>query len=118
MTESDHTIYLIYAGTGNDGGFGDHAGVSWSSSPIKIDGQTVWFENQAEAEAIVEELNHASSNVFNMQAKYENYNGMFPLEYEARKITIPSNKPATSENFQKIFTSESMRWDDPVLDSE
>lgn len=116
MTESDKTIYLIYAGTGKDGGFGDYAGVNWSSSPIKVDGKTVWFEDAKLADALVVELNEASSNIFYSEAKYEKYDGMFPLEYEVREIVIPSNQPSTVENFRKIFESEATRWDDPVVE--
>lgn len=118
MTESDNTIYLIYAGTGKDGGFGDYAGVSWSTSPVKVDGETVWFEDINSAEALVKSLNEASSNAFYSEAKYEKYDGMFPLEYEVRKIIIPANESSTSDNFQKIFVSESGRWNDPELDSD
>lgn len=118
MTESDKTIYLIYAGTGKDGGFGDYAGVSWSSAPVKVDGETVWFEEIETAETLVKSLNEASSNVFYSEAKYEKYDGMFPLEYEVRKIVIPSNEPSTVDNFQKIFESQQERWSDPELDSD
>ena len=118
MTESDKAIYLIYAGTGKDGGFGDYAGVSWSSAPVKVDGETVWFDDVELAVALVKSMNEASSNVFYSEAKYEKYDGMFPLEYEVRKIVIPSNAPSSVENFQKIFESEKGRWDDPELDSD
>lgn len=118
MTETDNAIYLIYAGTGKDGGFGDYAGVSWSSAPVKFDGKTVWFEDAGPAETLVKSLNEASSNVFYAEAKYEKYDGMFPLEYEVRKIVIPSNEPSTFDNFQKIFESQKNRWDDPELDSD
>lgn len=118
MTETDKAIYLIYAGTGKDGGFGDYAGVSWSSAPIKFDGETVWFEEVELAETLVKSLNEASSNVFYSEAKYEKYDGMFPLEYEVRKIVIPSNEPSTVDNFQKIFESQQERWSDPELDSD
>jgi hypothetical protein len=118
MTESDKAIYLIYAGTGKDGGFGDYAGVNWSSAPVKVDGETVWFEEVELAETLVKSLNEASSNVFYSEAKYEKYDGMFPLEYEVRKIVIPSNNPSTVDNFQKIFAAQKNRWDDPELDSD
>lgn len=118
MTDPDKTIYLIYAGTGKDGGFGKYVGVSWSESPIKVDGEAIWFRDLESAEVLVRELNEASSNVFYSEAKYEKYDGMFPLEYEIRKIVIPSNEPSSSENFQKIFASESSRWDDPELDTD
>lgn len=118
MTETDKAIYLIYAGTGKDGGFGDYAGVSWSSAPVKVDGEIVWFDNVELAADLVTSMNEASSNVFYAEAKYEKYDGMFPLEYEVRKIIIPSNEPSTIENFQKIFESQKSRWDDPELDSD
>lgn len=117
MTNPDKAIYLIYAGTGKDGGFGDYAGASWSNAPVKVDGETVWFEDLETAEALVKSLNEASSNVFYSEAKYEQYDGMFPLEYEVRKIIIPSNEPSTADNFLKIFETQKVRWDDPELDS-
>lgn len=113
----DKTIYLIYAGTGRDGGFGDYSGADWSSAPIKLDGETVWFENPDEAEALVQKLNVASSDTFSTEAKHEVYFGMFPLEYEVRKIVVPSNAPSTVSSFQKIFEAQKVRWDDPELDS-
>lgn len=117
-TMTDKTIYLIYAGTGRDGGFGDYSGADWSSAPIQLDGETVWFENPAEAEALVQKLNVASSDTFSTEAKHEVYFGMFPLEYEVRKIIIPSNESFTADNFQKIFESQQERWSDPELDSD
>lgn len=118
MTETDKAIYLIYAGTGKDGGFGDYAGVSWSSAPVRLDRETVWFEDVELAEALVKSLNEASSNVFYSEAKYEKYDGMFPLEYEVRKIIIPSKESCTAGDFQKIFESQQERWSDPELDSD
>lgn len=118
MTEPDKTIYLIYAGTGKDGGFGDYAGASWSTAPVKVGSETVWFEDVETADALVLELNESSSNIFYAEAKYEKYDGMFPLEYEVRKIVVPSNAPSTVENFRNIFESEMDRWDDPELDSD
>lgn len=115
---TDKTIYLIYAGTGRDGGFGDYAGARWSTAPLKLDGETIWFESFETAETLVKQLNEESAKVFYTEAKYEQYDGMFPLEYEVRKVAVPSNEASTSDTFQKIFESQKGRWDDPELDSD
>lgn len=118
MTGTDKTIYLIYAGVGRDGGFGDYTGASWSTIPIKVDGETIWFEDESDALELCRQLSDASAKTFYNEATYEQYNGMFPMEYEARKIVIPSTAASTADNFQKIFESQKTRWADPELDSD
>lgn len=82
--------YVIYAGVGRDGGFGDYAGAWWEEEPVSVDGQTIWFQTSEQAESAVEYLNTRSWEEFSSAGNGESYSGEFPIEYEWRKIVVPT----------------------------
>lgn len=82
--------YVIYAGIGRDGGFGDYAGAYWEEEPVKIDDKIIWFQWQKHAEEVVEHLNRVSWETFSAAGHGESYSGEFPIEYEWRKIIVPT----------------------------
>lgn len=85
-----NTFYVIYAGVGRDGGFGDYAGAYWEDDPVAVDGKVIWFQHQRDAEEAVEHLNWASWETFRAAGHGESYSGEFPIEYEWRKIVVPT----------------------------
>lgn len=103
--------YVIYSGIGRDGGFGDYAGAYWDDEPVEIDGKTIWFQSQSEAEKAVEHLNDASWETFKAAGHGESYSGEFPIEYEWRKIVIPTGDPVNHVKAIELITeSDGKFW--------
>lgn len=99
-----NTFYVIYAGVGRDGGFGDYAGAYWEEEPVKIDGKVIWFQWQKHAEEVVEHLNQVSWETFKAAGHGEPYTGEFPIEYEWRKIVVPAGDHVSDVKAIELIT--------------
>ena len=60
---SNKTLYLIYRGKGMDSGFGDYCS-NWENSPVRLGVDILFFLEERDAKAFVEELNKESKNKF------------------------------------------------------
>lgn len=89
MTE----YFVLHAGRGTDGGFGDYSPPYWSEDPVEDRGRVVWFITREEADEAVGKLNAAASEAFYSTGTHSSYDGMFPVEYEVRRITVPEHEP-------------------------
>lgn len=103
--------YIFHAGRGTDGGFGDYSPPYWSSEPVKIGNKTLWVKTESEAEALVNQLNQLAGNAFYSVGNHDTYDGLFPLEYEWRKISVPQ-APALGyhEALQYMIEEYSESW--------
>lgn len=89
--------YIFHEGRGTDGGFGDYAPPYWSSEPVTVQDKVMWVKTKDEAKALVEKLNEIAQEAFYSVGSHGSYDGMFPIEYEWRKINVP-NAPALGYN--------------------
>ena len=96
--------YVIYAGVGRDGGFGDYAGAYWEEDPVEIDGKVIWFQSQDEAQKVMDDLNEKSWQKFSEAGHGESYSGEFPIEYEWRKIVVPTGDHVSDVKAIELIT--------------
>ena len=89
--------YVIHSGRGTDGGFGDYSPPYWSADPVSVDGRTIWFSSESEADAAVKALNKAAADAFYGAGHGGSYTGDFPVEYEWRKIVKPTGAASDIE---------------------
>ena len=79
--------YVIYRGTGRDGGFGDYAGAYWDELPVAdTHGNYYSFATAEEANRVAEELSDRAEKAFCAVGYHDTWSGDFPEEYEARAI--------------------------------
>lgn len=111
--------YVIYAGVGRDGGFGDYAGAYWDEEPVKIDGKVIWFQDQNDAQKVMDDLNEKSWRKFSEAGRGDQYSGEFPIEYEWRKIVVPTNDSVSYAKAVELITEAHEKswihgefWDD------
>lgn len=91
----DTPIWLIYSGTGTDGGFGDYAEPVWSEEPVRAkDGRLLWFSDKASAERASEVLGKRESDAFYASGCHDAYDGDFPTEFRAFKTYVPADMSA------------------------
>lgn len=108
--------YVIYAGVGRDGGFGDYAGAYWEEEPVKIDGKVIWFQSQDEAQKAMDDLNEKSWRRFSEAGHGESYSGEFPIEYEWRKIVVPTGDHVSYVKAIELITeAHGQLWKDGDL---
>lgn len=81
--------YIFHVGRGTDGGFGDYSPPYWSPEPVRVQDKVLWVKTESEAEALVEQLNQLAQDAFYSVGQHDSYDGLFPLEYEWRKISVP-----------------------------
>lgn len=98
--------YVIYAGVGRDGGFGDYAGAYWDEEPVKIDGKVIWFQDQDEAQKAMDDLNEKSWRKFREAGHGDSYSGEFPIEYEWRKIVVPTGDHVSAVKATELITEK------------
>lgn len=113
-------FYVIHSGTGTDGGFGDYSPPRWSKDPVTINGEAVWLARESDAELVVSKLNQKSRDVFYESGKSMQYDGVFPVEYEYRRIRIPDNDPFTKTKAVDFIEAEhGASWQHhPYLDED
>ena len=108
--------YVIYAGVGRDGGFGDYAGAYWEEEPVKIDGKVIRFQDQNEAQKVMDDLNEKSWRKFSEAGHGASYSGEFPIEYEWRKIVVPTGDSVSHTKVIELITKEDEKyWTDGQL---
>lgn len=107
---SETTMYILYSGYGIDGGFGDYSGVSWSNEPVKIEGETVWFDDYEVAQNVVKKLNAKSSEKFYSTGFHSAYDGNFPMEYKIQKIEIPRNSSFDENALDLVSEKDVKKW--------
>ena len=102
-------IYVIYRGQGMDSGFGDYCS-SWESTPMKLNGEILWFNSKEVAEKIAKDLTENSANKFYGAGKSSSYDGYFPVECECREVVVPENSPSDLSSFQSLVDQEQSGW--------
>lgn len=115
-----NTFYMLYAGVGRDGGFGDYAGAYWDEEPVKINDEIIWFQTEDDAQKVVDDLNEKSWRKFSEAGHGEPYTGEFPIEYEWRKIVVPTGNSVShtkaieliTEKDKDAWTHGEFPWDD------
>lgn len=60
-----------------------------------MNGKVVWFGTKEEAVQAEETLNDLASTAFYEHGEHDKYDGLFPVEYEARKIVVPNSHVST-----------------------
>ena len=78
--------YVLYAGIGRDGGFGDYAGAYWDEEPVKIDNKIIWFQTEDEAQKAMDDLNEKSWRKFREAGRENNIRGSSPLNMSGGKL--------------------------------
>lgn len=107
--ESDY--FVIHVGRGTDGGFGDYSPPYWSEKPVEVDGRTIWFTDESDANAATAALNNASRESFYGAGHGPQYSGDFPVEYEVRRITPPKgNACLLDEALMLVAMSHVDQW--------
>ena len=104
------TIYVIYRGQGMDPGFGDYCS-NWESTPLKLNGETLWFSSKEVAEKITKDLKEKSADKFYSAGLSDSYDGNFPIEYQCREVVVPENSPSDLNSFQSLVDQEQSGWD-------
>ncbi|AID58935.1 hypothetical protein PBI_GAIA_116 [Mycobacterium phage Gaia] len=103
--------FVIHVGRGTDGGFGDYSPPYWSEKPVEVDGRTIWFADESEAIAAVEQLNTMARDDFYNAGHGGLYTGDFPIEYEVRRITPPKGDACLStEAVRMVSAAHASTW--------
>lgn len=105
--------WVLYSGVGTDGGFGDYAPPYWDDDPVTAGGQVVWFATKEEAKQAEETLNDLASTAFYSVGEHDAYDGLFPVEYEVRKIVVPNSRVSTVKVVGGIADEYQSNWQDP-----
>lgn len=103
------TIYVIYRGQGMDSGFSNYCS-SWEGTPMKLNGETLWFDSKEVAEKIAEDLKEKSADKFYSAGLSDSYDGNFPIEYQCREVVVPENSPSDLNSFQALVNQEYGKW--------
>lgn len=97
-------IFIKYA-KGVDGGFGDYCSPDWSHAPSLKDenGNLIWFNDMEEAQAFASRCSELSAKEFYSVGFHDEYDGNFPVEYQAISLEIPGNPPVSHPD--NVFAS-------------
>lgn len=89
-------FYVLEAGYGVNGGFGDYVGVDWEG-PVTLNNNIVWFHSQQHAEHVADALTQQAYAHFMSQGEHDPWDGNFAYEYRAQIVTIPDNSASDDD---------------------
>lgn len=103
--------YVIYRGTGRDGGFGDYAGAGWEELPVADpNGNYYSFVTAGEAEHVAHELSERAAKAFYAVGSHCTWDGNFPEEYEARAIPELGEDTDPAVAVEEISKAHANEW--------